>query len=479
MKKPLFNVLPGKVWLAAALAFAAVVLLGSPGARECSVFAASDTNQSEYCFRLDLTITNEAGGVGDLTNYPILFTVPSQAMINNGQMDARHWDIKPTQGGFGAEVNLLAQDCACDSSKWWLIVQSLPDGQSRTFRVYIGNGEQKRNQGIYFSGDELLRVAYDAAMDITDNLGVEVEMELTDATPRNEVIFDHHTPGIGYRLELWNDSSTLKLLASVDGGSCSIAWDSNWTNNNVDFEMRYVSAAGNDLFIDANGVNVAACDTDEGAIGTAGYNFDIGQGPAGTLKLDTAIIRRVILKNNGVIAAGYGFNSLAVDQSTGVDPTYTGTIQDQGVNNLDLTYTFTRSQSGLTPTVGALSLTSESSGAAFSSSLVEIMGGTFLIDPFANTNENTNALGYELFDDAFDSIGAPRPMLWAMFLGSVGLFLAVLVFWFMRNVPMALFAAAMPLTWGTLNGYLPAWWLVLWVLLFVTAYGAQQWGEQS
>ena len=140
------TVLPGKIWLAVALSFVAFVMWGAPGSRECSVLADSDTNQTEYCFRLDLTVANSTGG--DLTNYPILFTVPAQNMIGNGQLDVRHWDIKPTQGGFGSEVNLLANDCACDSTKWWLVVPNLPDGQSRTFRVYICNDQQKRNQGV-------------------------------------------------------------------------------------------------------------------------------------------------------------------------------------------------------------------------------------------------------------------------------------------------------------------------------------------
>ncbi len=470
------KVLPGKIWLAIALVFVAVVLWGSPGSRECSIFADTDTNQSDFCFRLDLTIDNPAGGaIGSVTNYPVLFTIPSQNMINNGQMDPRHWDIKPTQGGFGSEVNLLAQDCACDSSKWWLVVPNLPDGESRTFRVYIGNGEQKRNQGIYFSGNELVRYGYDALFDGTDNMQVDIEIELTDGTLQTASLFDRWlTPNKGLKLDIADVASVLTLRAYANASTCDVAWDSNWTDTNVLFSYRFASAVGNDLFIDANGVNVAACDTDEPSITAAvGTFFDVGLG------LDTAIVRTVAYFDAGTLVARYGFDSLAVSESTSADPTYTGIIDDYGPNNLDLSYTFTRSQGGLTPSIGALTLTTESAGASLPSDLLEIMGSTFLVDPFANTNENTNAFGYEMFDNAFDQIGAPRPMLWALFLGSIGLFLAILVFWFMNNVPLALFAAAMPLTWGSINGFLPMWWLILWVLLFVSAYGAQQWGEQS
>ncbi len=390
-------------------------------------------------------------------------------------MDARFWDIKPSQGGFGSEVNLLAQDCGCDSSKWWLTVPNLPDGESRTFRLYMGNGEQKRNQGIEFTGNEIVRHGYDALFDGTDNLKVDIDLELTETTLQTAALFDRwQFPNQGFKLDVADVSSILTLRAYANSSTCDIPWDSNWSNTNVLFSYRFAAAAGNDLFIDANGVNVVACDTDEPSITPAvGTFFDVGLG------LDSAIIREVAVFDTGELVSRYGFDARYVSETTAVDPTYTGTIQDYGPNNLDLTYTFTRSQAGLTKTVASLALASDTAGAAYSDSLVEILGGTFLVDPFADNSENTNAFGYELFDAAINSIPAPRPMMWAIFLGSFGLFFAVVMFWFMRNVPLALFGAAMPLAWGSINGFLPIWWLILWVLLFVTAYGAQQWGESS
>ncbi len=464
-----------KLWLGLALVLIAGVMWFAPGSRECSASAASDVNQTDYCFRLDLTVENLAGGAGDLTNYPVVFSVPALNMINNGQMDSRFWDIRPTQGGFGAEVDLLAQDCACDASKWWLIVPSLPDETTRTYRVYIGNNEQKRNQGIAFTGNEVVQAASDAVFSITNNLQVDVEVEVTSSAVQTASLFERWTtPNAGYKLDLVNVASTLTLRAYANDSTCQITWDSAWTDSNVLFSYRFAFAAGNDLFIDANGVNVVACDTDEPSIFSAGgTEFNIGA------NLDSAIVRQVQVLNAGTIAVNYGFDARAVSESTAADPTFTGTIQDYGPNDKDLTYTFTRDQSGLNTTVGALALTSAGSTADYTPTGIDLLGATFFNDPFAAANENSNALGYELFDAVISGINAPRPMVWSMFLGGIGLFLAALAFWWTRSAPIALFSAALPLVWGSINGFMPLWWLVLWGLLILTAYGAQQWGEQS
>ncbi len=463
-----------KLWSALVLAFIATVIWASPESSECSVFAAGDVNQSEYCFRLDLTVENPAGGAGNLTDYPVVFSVPALNWINNDQMDARFWDVRPTQGGFGSEVNLLAQDCACDSSKWWLTVPSLPDESSRTFRVYIGNGEQKRNQGIRFTGNEVVSHAADAVFSITDNLQVDVELELTDSSVQTASLFEEWTtPTTGYKLDLVDVASALTLRAYANSSTCEVTWSSAWTDTNVLFSYRFASAAGNDLFIDANGVNVAACDTDEPSITSAGGVFNVGA------NLDSAILRQFEVISAGTIVVDYGFDALAVSESSAADPTYTGTIQDYGPNDKDLSYTFTRDQSGLNTTVGALTLTSAGSTADYTATGIEILGATFAQDPFAAANENSNALGYDFFGSIIDGINAPRAMAWSMFLGSIGLLLAVVVFLWLRNAPIAMFAAALPLTYGSINGLIPLWWLILWALLFITAYGAQQWGEQA
>ena len=108
---------PNKLGLAIALIFASMLMLYNPDYNSC-VAHASDNNISDFCYRLDVSVTNNTGS--DLTDKPVRVEIPTLSYINNKQMDSRGWDLRPTQGGFGNEIDLLTINTNNNQSPFYI-----------------------------------------------------------------------------------------------------------------------------------------------------------------------------------------------------------------------------------------------------------------------------------------------------------------------------------------------------------------------
>ena len=142
---------PNKFQLAIALIFVSVLMLYNPDYNSC-VAHASDNNISDFCYRLDVSVTNNTGY--DLNNKPVRVEIPTLSIISNKQLHRNTWDLRPTQGGFGNETDLLTINTNNNQSPFYITFESIPKDETRIARLYLGNNEQKRNQGIMFTGNE-------------------------------------------------------------------------------------------------------------------------------------------------------------------------------------------------------------------------------------------------------------------------------------------------------------------------------------
>lgn len=451
-----------------AIAFVAFVFLASAASSPpCSVVHASDTLPSDYCFQMDIQITYT--GAPTLTNQSFRIPINAAGLIGANQMDPRAWDILPIQGSLSNEVDVMGQDLTGTAAQFWVHLPSIVQDETRTVRFYIGNDEQKRNQGVIFTGGDTVTVTDSALMDISDNLEIQIELELLDATAQDAPLLTHYNTGAGdgYRFLLLDDASTLKLRAQADTVTCDLTWDSSWTNTNQLFTMRFAAAAGDDLFIDRNGVNAIACDTDLAAITPPAGSPAL---EAGTL-MSNAIIRDIGLLDTSVIVGRWGFDSRYIVEDSAADPTFIGTIQDYGVNNLDMVYTFTRDQSAITGVVGSVQLTSAATEISIVTTTTEILGS-----PFGGDLENTGAaetdsnLAFVLWVDPIQrASGAaiPAEMGYVIALAGAGLLLMFAIFMWTRYVPLALFIGGIPPGYGTLKNWVEPWWMILWVILII------------
>lgn len=463
---------------ALAIGMVAFILFASlNNEKNCNVAHASDTAPSDYCFQMDIQITY--AGAPTLTNQSFRVPINALGLIAANQMDVRAWDILPIQGSLSNEVDVMAQDLGNTDAAFWVHFPTIVQDQTKTVRFYIGNNEQKRNQGVIFTGADTATVTDSALMDIADDLEIQIELELLDDTAQDAPLLTHYNGADGYRFLLFDDSSTLKLRAEVDTDTCDLTWDSLWTNTNQLFTMRFAAAAGNDLFIDRNGVNAAACDTDLASI-TA---------PAGTPSLETgtsmanAIIRDIGLLDTSVIVGRWGFDSRYITEDSAADPTFIGTIQDYGVNNLDMVYTFIRDQSDITGVVGSVQLTSAADEISLDKTTTDILGS-----PFGGTLENAGPaqvdenVFYVLFVEQFVAamaVPASEEMGYVIAMTTYGIFLMVLVFKSTKYIPLALFLLVVPASVGVIKEWIEPWWMILWVILILGVWFSQRQQETA
>jgi len=467
-----------KYWPALALFIAALTIFVADGGKPGCIASAADTLPSDYCYQMDVSISYTAApGSPALENYAYRFPVNSSGMIAAQNMTRQAWDILPILGSLSNEVDLATQDLAASNAGWWIQLPELNRNETKTTRLYMGSHEQRRNQGILFTGADTLAAADAVVMDITNDLTLEVELELLNDDVQDATLAEHYSSNDGYQLSLVDDLGVMKVRAKADSYTCSIAWDSAWTNSNQLFAMRFVAAAGNDLFLDRNGVNEAACDTDLPAITNPTGSPDFQSGNS----LDNGIIRQVRLLDGTTVTAHWGFQGLDMAETSWVDPTAIGTVQDYSPNNLDFTYTFNRSQTGISIIVGAVGAVSTSTAITIPSSEIVILGNGFGGDIAAVPAETQTGILYTLFVNpiANDTGAIPIQMGYAIALGGLGMFLAVFVFMKTGFTPIALAVGGVPPAIGMLNGWIPTWWMLLWAILIVASWFSIRHQEQA
>lgn len=456
--------------LALTLGFAALALLFAPSFSECGSAHASDTQPGDYCYQTDVAITYS--GAGTLTNYPVRVEMNASGQVAANQMDPRAWDLKPILGSIANEVHLTAQDMTASDAAFWIVVPEISASQTRTHRIYSGSAEQRRDQSIYFTGNEDVTIGDDAALDISDNLQIDLTLFNFSNTVRDEYLLDHLFTGAGYSVQFEDVAAALNITFNVDGSACQLPWDSAWTDERQNFSFQYVAAAGADAFIYRNGALATSCDTDAGAIGAPLRDLIIGDNSLGTLPLSDAAIATVIVSDTGDPQLHLTFNAAGMVETVATNP-FQGTVQDHSANDFTATYTFDRAQTNLSYTVGATQLVSDSNQITLPDANIDVLGPAFGLDPAGNSETTTGAF-YTVFVDKWADAAPVRSFGYVAVLSVVGLMLAIGVYKLTNYTPLALFMFGTPLAVGVAQGWIPPWWMILWIIFAIGGWFAQR-----
>lgn len=457
--------------LIAAFVIAGLALFSAP-TYGCRSAHASDIFPSDYCFQTDIAITY--GGAGTLTNQPVRVQLNADGLIDSSQMDPRAWDLKPIIGSLANEVHLTAQSLGSTTSAWWIVVPEISAGETRTTRIYSGSPEQRRDQGIFFTGGEYVVVSNHTDFDISDNLDVRFDMTVTDATPRTQIIVDKWSGAVGYRIQLQDDSG-LKIRVRIDGGDCQIAWNSAWTSVKSSWRVEYVAAAGADTFIYRDGSLVGSCDLDEASIGNSGVDVGIGAiASTGTALLSDAEISNVEILEAGAVAGRWGFDAANMSETVSTNP-YEGTISDYSGNGHTAAYTFDRDQSDFTYTVGGTQLVSGAAQLTIDSTPADVLGQINI----GGSGVSTTGPFYTVFLSKWAEAAPVAVFGYVVALSLIGLLMAVLSYKLTRYIPIALVMFGIPFAVGVANGWVPPWFMILWVILALGGWFAQRYTETA
>lgn len=451
---------------------------GIAGLAFSSVWADTDTMPDDYCYRTIIAIENNTGGT--LADYGVRVAINAAGMVHLGHLDARGWDIKPTTGGFSNEPEVQTQDLDSATAPWWFYIDSLASGSVQTFRVYSGNVEQKRDSGVFLTGNDQAVAATHADFDITDDLALEVELELEDdSAVRTGTLVSRWDANAGYRLQLADNGGQV-IRFQVDDQVLDSAWNPAWSDETIDIRAVFQAP---DMTIYVDGVQIDTVNSGLGAATATSTNAVIGT------DLTYSTIRDVAIHDNvggtEAVVAHWTFNpgvtgAVGCSETGASDPTYQGVCQDVGGNNHDLTYTFSRSQTGIGVTVGATGLTSAPQSVVQDTSLPDILGDPFTDDLFnSSLSENSHFFGYEFALPLVADTGIPRQMGWSIVLGAFGLILMIGTWGVTRNVLFSLAAAVIPPFVGVLNNWIEPWVIVVWVFAAVLIFGTHKWVESS
>lgn len=444
-----------------------VVVSDAPGRCGRIVHADEDIIASQYCSVLPVSISTD--GSTTLTFDPVRVSINASGLIGVGSMDTRAWDILPTTPGF-TEIEVGTQDLSLSTSPWWFTAPSIPTSSQVIYTVYMGNDEQKRDNGLGFYGADTASAATHADFDLTDNFAIVVRMEKLDGAPNGLMsILDRWNGGNGYELTLEPGGI---VRARVDGQTCdSAVWDGSLATWRMLYESPTLS------LLKDGGLSGSACNTGLGAIGTAAVDPTLG-GIADPVVIRDFSINRDTTTSE-IVVARWTMNGIDCTETSAVAPNYSGTCPDFSGNGHTLTYAFNRSQTGITFDVGALALTGSSAFITLPAALNDFLGEPFRASLFDGTGVNTNMPFFTILNDGVNSMGVPVDFGWAMLFTAAALFFGVMGFVFTsRNVFVAMLLFLVVLAYGNINGAVERWYVVLWFLIALLTIGAVQWVKE-
>jgi hypothetical protein len=149
-----------------------------------------------------------------------------------------------------------------------------------------------------------------------------------------------------------------------------------------------------------------------------------------------------------------------------------------------MTYTFTRSQTNIIVSLGAVSLAgsaTDSDDPVIATVYPDLFGPVFGVSDLAPTPAATpSGALHQLIISNLTPANAtvPGDMVRAVFFGAIAIGLAFVVYIKTRWVPLSLFIAGLPLAYATIQDYLDWWWLILWGLFTIMSWFAVRLGEE-
>ena len=284
-------------------------------------------------------------------------------------------------------------------------------------------------------------------------------------------------PPHGMSLSIDN-ASVLAFSLVIDGFACTQNLDPAWIGQKDRYTFLYDSGGGGTAEMLRNGSQISACGgaggLPAGAIGVNSQDLLLGDS-----SLSGALVFDLQVWEGSSKALHYGFDATAVEETSGTNP-FTGTVEDHSGNGLDGVYTFDRDQAGLTVTAGSFQLVSAGLSNPFTESSPDVAGSPLGADFFAAQGENTDAPLYDFLSGAVTGLRLPRMAAWQIVFLPASFLLMVVAWLAVKFVPLAIFAAGLPYAAGvTVYRVVPEWWLLMWVLLMVVSYGAQQWYQRA
>lgn len=439
---------------------------------------------SDYCYKFDISVRNDTGS--NKSYFPVLLDgVNMNEWDSNDYIDDFAWSIFPYQASLVDEYQVLLQDINSLSANQWYVFPSLSASGTNNLNVLLGAKDIQRNQGIFFTGLDYVKVDNHNDFNQTN---FEINVEFNDVI-QNEMsssvytILEKYDEATfqGFKLEIVNNSATsgtgdIFIRGYSDTSSIQSHTFIPSGNENIEFKLNTGSL---DLSVDGTSASTVTgatltSNTEDLYLG-ATFNTTLSK------YLDNTVIRVVDMVFGGNLVAYYGFNPSDIAQTSASNPNYAGSVSDISfsTNTHNANYFFNRDQTNINVVASRIVPATASGSTIFSSETSDIIGrwyGSGNPNNLATTNQNMIGLS---FLNPPTNLGMPDTVWFSLWLSAIGIAMGIGVFWIFNNTPVAMFGASFPLVLGSMQGLINTWFIVLWFMFAISIYSMSQWYERS
>ena len=468
-------------WFLAVMIFLLTLSVYFSQSPSCKLYAAT---LSDYCYKFDIATSNDTGS--NKSYYPVLLEGTNiNEWIANNYIDKFAWSIYPFQSSLTTEYQVLLQDIDSVSSNQWFIYPNLSTSGTNDLNVLLGSNSIQRNQGIFYTGKDYLKVDNHNDFNQSDFvINLEFEDFVTNETSSQiYTILEKYNESTnqGFKLEVVNNSATsgtgdIFIRAYADNSDIESHTFIPSGNEYIEFKLN----GGNlDLSVDGTSASTVTgatltSNTEDLYIG-ANYNSTL------TNYMKDTSIRVIDMVFGGSLVAYYGFNPKDISQTSESNPNYAGLVNDISFspNIHNANYFFNRDQSGINVIASRIVPSTASGSTIFSTDTASIIGKWFgSTDPSALSSTNSNLIGLSFLTPAAD-LGIPDSAWYSLYLSIFGIIIGIGVFWIFNTTFIAILGASLPLVLGTMQGLVNSWFMLLWFLIFISVYSTMQWFERS
>ena len=467
-------------------------------ANTCSLYA---LQSGDFCYRFDTTVKNN--GTSEVLAPVLISPVPFKAWIETEKyVDENAWSLYSYQSSLQNEQQLFTTGTNNNAAAWWLIVEDLPysgTGSGRSLRTLMGANDIQRNQGIYFSGKDYLKVLNSSSANDFNQPAFEIfiELENIDETlPKvTGTILEKYNSTLqtGYKLEMIDDSANAggQLIKGwSDTDSCSIQITPSNTNKYILFKVKpnaELSVTETDSLRAQTGNQC----TQAGALATSntenlvmGANQDVSLSTPESNYLYKHVIRFIdIMTGTSSLTrkATYGFNPVDSIQASALDPLYSGTVADISGSGTDHTlyYYFDRDQSNYEVSISSVEFSTQASTGIYERETSDILGRWFGgDDPTQMQSEKSNLIGIGFLKPPA-GLQLPDNLWYSLWLSVIGIFAGIGLFYAFNSTVIAMSTAASPLVIGAFAGIVPVYYAMIIFLLLISIYSVNAWYERG
>ncbi len=438
---------------------------------ETDCASADSTLPSDYCYRQNITITNNKAS--DMSYKSIRLTKDTQTLINNNI-------INNTQNTFSLanpslnNIEFAFANFNDVSSPLWIVPTNLNSNNSNIYSLYYGTNNHYRDSGIYFEGDSTATVGDSTDLQLTNNFNIIVDINplnfatICPTTSTDSPVLINKLSGLdGYKINLYCSGGIIYVQSELRGGVgnssvISQQLGTSYEGQNISIKIEKTSSEVN-MYI--AGIKVAS-DPALFSITTNNEPLLIG----GT-SLKGVVVRNVFLEDNAnnLQKVTYTFDRLQETNSTSNQYTYNfydsiGSNNGIFVKNYDssgITFLFSNPDSNL---VEFVSRVQDVSGSALKD--VKVATSTNSFNPLNSVVEPV-AQGFRL----------PEGVTYTIIFGFIGVIFAIGLNMANPNPLFSIIGFLIPISIGAISGFLPMAIFWLFLLIGLGGWGFTNWAR--